>query len=113
MEYGRIVNRSVNIVWNNKFLIVLGILAALGGGTSSLNGGGGGGNGGGGGTSGQVPDLTGGDALAIGLVIGVVLVAIVIGLALWAISTVARGGLVAGVDTIEDGGTSSFSQAWR
>ena len=45
MEYGKILNRSVNIVWQNKFLIVLGILAALGSGSFGGGGGGGGGDG--------------------------------------------------------------------
>jgi hypothetical protein len=35
-----------------------------------------------------------------------------LGLALWGISTAARGGLIAGADTITAGGTSSFGQAF-
>lgn len=111
MEYGKILNRSVNIVWQNKFLIVLGILASLG---NFSFGGGGGGGGGGNGDLGQFPEfgeeLT---ALAIGVVIALVCVALLIGIVLWAISTIARGGLIAGVDSIESGEKSSFRHAWR
>lgn len=118
MEYGKIINRAVSIVWENKFLILLGILAALGSGT--LGGGGGGGGGGGNGSGqpfaepGQFPDI---DAAIAGLAIGVVLVLvcvlILVAIAFWVISTVARGGLIAGVDAIESGQKSSFRQAWR
>jgi hypothetical protein len=111
MEYGKIVNRSVNIVWDNKYLIVLGILAALSGTTFSGGGGGGGGNGGG--QMGPMPSFGTEEALAVGIIIAIIIVAVIIGLIFWAIGTVARGGLVAGVDTIEEGGTSSFSQAWN
>src|SRR5690606_18210434 len=91
--------------------IILGILAGLGGGgTSNFQAGG---DGNGAGQPGQFPqfqdELTG---LAIGVIIALICLAIVIGLAIWAISTIARGGLIAGVDTIESGGKSSFSQAW-
>ena len=119
MEYGKILNRSVNIVWQNKFLIVLGILAALG--SASFGGGGGGGGSGNGqpfGDVGQVPqidEVTAG--LAAGVIIALVCVILIVFLAiwivLWAVSTIARGGLIASVDTIESGEKSSFSQAWR
>ena len=112
MEYGKILNRSVNIVWQNKFLILLGILVALG---SGSGGGGGGGNGNGQpfGEPGQFPEFGGEIAgLAVGLIIALVCVALIVGIALWVVSTIARGGLIAGVDTIESGEKSSFSQAW-
>lgn len=109
MEYGKILNRSVNIIWQNKFLIVLGILAWLGSGSFSGGGGGGGGNG----EPGQLPEF--GEeiaALAVGLIVALVCVILFVGIVLWAISTIARGGLIASVDTIESGETSSFRQAW-
>lgn len=113
MEYGKLITRSVNIVWENKFLIILGILAALSGG-GSFGGSGGGGGGSGSGQPGQFPQLEEEfAALAVGLVIAVICVVLFVGLILWAISTIARGGLIAGVDTIESGQKSSFSQAWR
>ncbi len=112
MDYSQILNRSVNIVWQNKFLIVLGFLASLGSGSFSGSGspGGGGGNGNGGRLSDVDGEILG---LAIGLAIALICVALVIGVALWVVSTVARGGLIASVDTVESGGKSSFSQGWR
>ena len=110
MDYGALLNRSVNVVWQNKFLIILGILASLAGGSSS--------------SSGQVnvengngqffPELGEEFAtLAVGLMILLICVALVIGLALWALSTIARGGMIAGVDFVESGEGSSFGQSWR
>ncbi len=120
MEYGKLISRSVNIVWQNKFLIILGILVALGSGISNGGGGGGGGSGNGQpfGDLGQVPEF---DEVFAGLAVGVIitlvcvflLIAIMIAIVFWAISTIARGGLIAGVDSIESGEKSSFSQAWR
>ena len=109
MEYSNILNRSANIVWQNKFLIALGFLASLGSG--SFGGGGGASNGNG--NAQPFPEL--GDeiaALAVGLILALVCVLLIVGIVLWAISTIARGGLIASVDSIESGEKSSFRQAW-
>ncbi len=109
MEYGKILKRSVNIVWQNKFLIILGILASLVSGSFGGGAGGGGGNG----DLGQFPELEEEiAALAVGLIIALVCVVLVVGIVLWVISTIARGGLIASVDSIESGEKSSFRQAW-
>ncbi len=118
MEYSNIVNRSVNIVWQNKFLIVLGFLASLGSGSFGGGGGGNGNNGSGNvqpfGEPGQLPEFGEEIAgLALGVIIALVCVVLLVGIALWAVSTIARGGLITSVDTIESGGKSGFSQAWR
>jgi hypothetical protein len=119
MDYGKILSRSWNIVWQNKFLILLGILVALGSGSGGGGGGGGGGNGNGQpfGDPGQFPQFQEYADEILGLatvfIIGLICVALIVSIAFWVISTIARGGLIAGVDTIESGGTSSFSQAWR
>lgn len=114
MEYGKIIERSVNIVWQNKYLILLGILASLGSGSFNGGGGGGGGNGNGNGAPGQFPEFNEGIAgLAIGVIVILACLAIFVGIVLWVISTIARGGLVASVDAIETGKKSSFSQGWR
>ncbi len=105
MEYGKILNRSVNIVWQSKFLIILGILAAFG--ASLFSGGSGTGD------LGQFLEL--GDeivALVVGITIAIVCAFLFIVIGLWVISTIARGGLIASVDTIESGEKSSFRQAW-
>jgi hypothetical protein len=113
MEYGKVISRSASIVWRNKFLIVVGILAALGSGQFGGSGGGGGGGEAGNGDLGQFSDF--GDeiaAFAVGAVIGLICIVLLIGIALWVISTIARGGLIASVDRIESGEKSSFRQAW-
>lgn len=129
MDFGELLRRTWDIVWEHKFLILLGILVALGsGGTNTSTGGRGGFNF----TfddgefvlptpsPGEIPEIPEipdpGIALpAIGL--GVLLVlgglAIVVGLVLWVISTIARGGLIAGASTIDAGGVSNFGAAWQ
>jgi hypothetical protein len=108
MDYGNLINRSVNIVWQNKYLILLGILVSLAGGSSG---------------GGQVNVENGNGqffpemsdeiaALAVGVVLVLICVAGIIGIVLWAISTIARGGLIAGVDAVESGEESSFGQSW-
>ena len=116
MEYGKLVNRSVNLVWQNKFLIVLGFLASLGSGSFPGGGGGGGGGNGNGqpfGEPGQFPEFGEEIAgLAIGAIIALLCVVFIVAIALWVVSTIARGGLIAGVDSIESGEKTNFSQAW-
>lgn len=126
MDYGSIIRRAVNVVWDNKFLIVLGILVALGGGGGSsgvsYNFGGGDFDFGQGPQPQappdfpQLPELPPEAGLALGgvavLVVALLCVALIIGLVLFVVSTIARGGLIAGVDEIEEGQPMSFGQAW-
>lgn len=119
MDYGKVFNRSVNIVWQNKFLIVLGFLAALGSGSFPSGGGGGGGGGSANGNGrpfaepGQFPDISGEFAgLAVGAIIALLCIVLFVGIVLWAVSTIARGGLIASVDAIETGEKSGFGRAW-
>ena len=116
------LKRAWTIVWENKFLILLGIVVALG------SGGGGGGTGAGGGSSsgggessfqlplGELPELRaqiGVPEVLIALVALLVIgFAFLVAVLLWIAATIARGGLIAGVSTIEGGGTSSFGAAW-
>ena len=122
MDYGKTINRAVTIVWEYKFLILLGILAGLAGGsTSSFSG-----NGSQSGQPvvepgqgitvdpGQMPGFSGeAVGLAAGVVVVILCAALFIGIALWVVSSIARGGLVAAVDTIESGGKAGFMQGWR
>lgn len=111
MDYSRLLNRACTIVWTHKFLIFLGVLAALGGGGGNnfrwqINDGNGG----------NQPTFTwdgafGGIPLWF-LVFGGAFV-LALGLLLWVVSTVARGSLIAGVDTIERGGEVTFFTAWN
>jgi hypothetical protein len=113
MDYGKVLGRAWEITWRWKVLWILGFLASLG------SGGGGGGS--------PSYTFTGEDAerwtrdyLApgqiagiLGLVAAVVCLAFVVAIALWVISVMARGGLIAGVQQVEDEGSTSFLQAWR
>lgn len=121
MEYGRLLSRAWDTIWGHKYLILLGVLAALGSG----------GGGGGGAASGtgfrfdglelprpeefRIPEfgMPGLAPTAVG-VFAIIILAVVIlaAVALWVVSTISRGGLIAAVDTVEGGGYSSFGQAW-
>jgi hypothetical protein len=110
MDYGKVLKRAWEITWRYKILWILGLLASLGQG------------GGGGGSSNyrfsssdwegwQVkPEITG---AVIAAIVGVACLAILIGIALWVVSVIARGGLIAGVQQVEDEGGTKFGQAWR
>jgi len=121
MDYGRLLSRAWNIIWEHKFLILLGVLVALGSG-----------GGGGGASTGsnfafnqppregapmpefpQIPDLRMVSPVLAGLGVIVALLFIAIAVAVWVVSTISRGGLIAGASAIDDGGTSSFAQAWN
>lgn len=121
MGYEALLTRAWNIIWDNKFLILLGMLVVLSGvgnnGAGSLGGLG----------SGRprqefeiprpprprgVPGAIPG-GLSILVIILVVALILLIVIPLWVLSTLSRGGLIAGVDAIDTGGTSSFGQALR
>lgn len=123
MDYGRILSRAWSIIWEHKFLILLGVIVALG---SSSGGSPGRGNvDWSAGEDGfdfemprwRMPDL--GDELGVPEVVVILAVlllvslAVVVGIVLWIASTIARGGLIAGVSTIDGGGASTFAMAWR
>ena len=116
MDYGRVLTRAWEITWRWKILWILGFLAALGSG-------GGGGGGGGGSTSYSTtgnewpwgyrfyePYIPPG---VIAAIVGVACLAILIGVAIWVVSVIARGGLIAGVQQVEEEGQTSFGLAWR
>lgn len=114
MDYGDILGRTWNIIWANKFLILLGLLVALSSGIGS------------GSSSGfnysfdrdadqpQFGEPGGFDQpqVPIWLIIFLGLIVLAIALVVWAISTIARGGLIAGAAAADAGLTSSLGQAW-
>jgi hypothetical protein len=132
VDFGRLLRHTWDIVWEHKFLIFLGILVALGsgGGTNTSTGG-----------SGfnfnfdqpdgdfvfptppsgelpEMPEIPDSERLVLPVVgTGVLVVlgglALAVGIALWVVSTIARGGLIAGASTIDAGGVSDFSTAWQ
>lgn len=123
MDYTGLLTKAWNTVWNNKFLIVLGLLAAFGQGarnrgSNNFNYNNGGLNN----TPGNFPpdierlfarglnDLTPGLMAVIAVVL---CFAVVIYIAVMILNRTAQGGLINGVNTIDGGGPSSFSIAFR
>ena len=123
MDYGKLFSRAWDIIWKNKFLILLGVLIALSGGGSN------------GGNPSQFTfrgdeadwqnfpgfDFEYGNPfqnldiplIAIGGIAVLVLVLLVIGLVFWALGTISRGGLIGAVNDIEQGNPSNFSDAFQ
>jgi len=108
MDYGKILGRAWEITWRWKVLWILGFLATLGRGGS--------------GASGNFNYSTGrGDGplgldippAVVGFLVALVCFAFIIGIILWVVSIIARGGLIAGVQQVEEEGETSFGRAWR
>jgi hypothetical protein len=115
MDYGKVLGRAWQITWRWKMLWVLGFLAALGQG--------GGGN---------LPQynytfneqdferwgwqfnqpfdefFTGVALLTLGICCALVIIVVI----LWVVSLIARGGLIAAVQQVEQDGETSFGKAW-
>jgi hypothetical protein len=123
MDYGSILRRAWDIIWEHKWLILLGVLVALGSSSGSS-------------TSGRanvsnmweegdfdfdmpewdIPDFRGDFGVPVVVAVLALLfisLAVVVGVALWVVATISRGGLIAGVSTIDGGGASSFGAAWN
>ena len=120
MDYGNLFTKAWDIVWKNKFLILLGVLIVLGGSSS------------GSGPQGQYlfndsdfqweefPQFDFGQPLqdwqpplfAVGGIAVIVLVLLLIGLVFWVAGQVARGGLIFGVSEIDKGNQTNFSDAF-
>lgn len=115
MDFGNLLKRSWGIVWNNKFLFVLGFLAALGSG----------GNGGGGSNgnfnyqfgSGDVPSEMLDQIVQFwarygALVIGLGCLLVIIAIVLWLVRLIAQAGMISAVDRIEAGEKLTFGEAF-
>lgn len=117
MDFAKVLSRAWEITWRWKVLWILGFLASLG-------------NGGGGSGSANMYTTNGDQNLNIGpwqadrmgpefwaaisgIILGLVCLGLLIAIALWVVSVIARGGLIAGVRQIEDEGTTTFGRAWR
>lgn len=116
MDFGKVLGRAWEITWRWKVLWILGFLASLGSG----------GFGGGGnvysGDNGQSYDFGGwpGEVLGPGfwaafggIILALLCLGLLIAIALWVVSIIARGGLIAGVQQVEEEGDTTFGQAWR
>ncbi len=106
MDYGQVISDAWRITWNNKFLWVLGFLAALTSGVSS-------GNSSrysmGEGDFANNPEM----AMRMGaLALGLVCVFGIIGIILALISVAARGGLIDAVNRIDDGEQLTLGEAF-
>ena len=110
MNYGDTLKRSWQLTWNNKWLWLLGFLAALGGGSGA------GSNSNyqmdpGTTTSGGIsPELA---ASLTGAVLLLCCIGVVIGILLWLVSLASRGGLITSVVELDRGQPSSFGRAFR
>ena len=115
MDYGNILSRAWNIVWNHKWLFILGFLAALG---SS-----GGGSGDGGNSNFSFPasedfgsqfpsDFSEIFTQIAPFVIALVCFFIILGIVLWLVRLVGEGGLIASVNRLEAGEKLTFSDGF-
>lgn len=115
MDYGQLFRRSWEIVWQNKYLFILGFLAALGaGGTGnnfnySVPSG----------SSSSTPfpadfvqEVTTFWAQYGGLILGLVCFFFVLGIVFWLIRLAAQGGLIEAVERVEAGEKMSFGAAF-
>jgi hypothetical protein len=107
MDYGNILARAWRITWRWKVLWILGFLASLGSGFnfSSSN-------------YRATGDQFGRSGVQIppevwAVVAAVACLGILLGIAVWVLSIIARGGLIAGVQQVEDQGATSLGAAWR
>jgi hypothetical protein len=113
MDFGKVLGRAWEITWRYKMLWVLGFLAGLGqtGGPSQpsyqfsgdeLER-----------FSYQLGDSAGEIFAAISiLILSVICILFIIAIVVWVVSVIARGGLIAAVQQVEDEGSTSFGRAW-
>ena len=121
MDFGKLITRTWDTLWNNAFLILLGVLAVIGGNNSS-------------GLSqsryllqskeipwrglqpydfGEVFFTKDFSVLAVGGVVLLVIALVLFGLVFWALGLVARGGMITAVDDLESGKSTSFVTAFK
>lgn len=114
MDVGRILSRSLELLWKHKFLLVFGFVMGLTGGAGgSANGRGNIGTG----TDSFNPAPFQNLRIEPGVIIAAVLVGLVLFL-VWAVlffyvRFVSRGALVSGVREIEERGTATLREAWN
>lgn len=108
MNYGTILGRAWGITWRWKALWILGFLALLGKG--------------GGGSTGNLNYVMGDGDFPIrpqwipglaGVLFVLACLALLVGIAFWVVSIIARGSLISGVQQAEVEGDTSFGRAWR
>jgi hypothetical protein len=115
MDYGKLLSRAWNIVWNHKFMIILGFLAALGAGGSGANF-----NFNLGGRDVDMPPGVAQDiermiadlAVFVPLLLGVACLAMLLGVFLWLIRLVAQAGMIDAAARLDEGEKVTFGQAF-
>lgn len=108
MDYSELISRGWRITWNNKFLWVLGFLAALGSASSNFSSSGSN-------FSQQASDANLSPEMIAGIGAAAALigcVALVVGLVFWLLSLVSRGGLISAVARIDDGEKVTLGEAF-
>jgi hypothetical protein len=60
----------------------------------------------------EMPDLRAITPLVAGIAIIAIILAVLVALVLWTVATIARGGLIAGANAVDEGRPSSFGEAW-
>jgi hypothetical protein len=117
MDFGAIIKHSWQITWRYKALWVLGIFAGVSGCAGGSGGGGGGGNSWRDSSNGSnpfdgmpssLPELS----RYLPLVIAVGVLLFVVGVVFWVVALAARGGLVTGVNEIEEGRPRRAGELW-
>jgi hypothetical protein len=130
MDYGELLSRAWKIVWDNKWLVILGLLVALS--TGGSNGGSrfnyGGNNYNAQGQQFDWNDLENMDqqdleeflntvlpiaGVGAAILIPLCCIILLIGIVVWVAGAISAGALIAGVDQIEREGTSRLADAWR
>lgn len=109
MEYGKIITRAWNIVWENKWLFVLGFLAALGSGGSSSSG------------SNFNTSFSDGSDFSppsnfedyVPIIIAGACVLFFLALAFWLLRLIGEAGMIASVDRIEAGEKLTLRDGFR
>ncbi|MCL4261713.1 MAG: hypothetical protein KJ069_00790 [Anaerolineae bacterium] len=105
MDYGQILSRSWQITWKNKFLWVLGFLAALtriSSNTSSYQTN----------SSEMTPEAVEQMMQGMALLVGLGCLFLLIGVALWLLSLAAKGGLITAVSRIDNGERVTLGEAF-
>jgi hypothetical protein len=109
MDYGKVLTRAWEITWHWKVLWILGFLASLTRASTS-------GSNTGYEFSGSEWGSTYGPYIpprVVALLVAITCLAFILAIALWVVSVIARGGLIAGVQQVEEEGSTRFGQAWR
>lgn len=115
MDYGNILRRSWDVIWNHKFMLVLGFLAALG---SGVSGSGGGNNSNytlDGSEFDRIPQVSENLAAALaaaGVIIASLLcVLFIVGIVLWLLRLTAQAGMIDAAYRLDAGEKVTFGEA--